>query len=120
MANDIAQWLEELDLGKYAELFAENEIDLAALPHITDADLKELGVALGARRKTLAAIQTLRDGDAPMADQEATVEAPSAAAERRQLTVLFCDMVGSTELSRRLDPEDLRDVMRRYQDVASG
>ncbi len=124
MATSVDQWLEDLDLGKYLDLFSENDIDLAALPHITEDDLKELGVTLGARRRILAAIQTLAVDTAPAAEQPVNVNAPtatrSATAERRQLTVLFCDMVGSTELSGRLDPEDLRDVMRRYQDAVAG
>ncbi len=126
MVSDVKRWLEDLDLSKYVDLFAENDIDLSALPHITEEDLKELGVTLGARRKFLDAIQALqsRTPSAPLAEQPVSVDARSpvvsVAAERRQLTVLFCDLVGSTALSRRLDPEDLRDVMRRYQDAVAG
>ncbi len=126
MANSIKQWLEDLDLGKYTELFSENDIDLATLPHITEEDLKELGVTLGARRKILAAIQALQGGtaSAPLAEQPVAAGAPSppksATAERRQLTIMFCDLVGSTELSRLLDPEDHRDIMRRYQNAVTG
>ncbi len=121
MAADIREWLESLELDKYAAVFAENEIDLDALPHITEDDLKDIGVALGARRKLLAAIAELVPTTGLTPAEEAASDRPaSAEAERRQLTVLFCDLVGSTELSARLDPEDLREVMRRYQDAAAG
>jgi class 3 adenylate cyclase len=121
VSSDVEQWLEGLGLGRYAAVFAENEIDLDALPHITEDDLKDVGVALGPRRKLLAAIAEL-DSRGPPAPESATLGDRSAGveAERRQLTVMFCDLVGSTELSRRLDPEDLREVMRRYQDAAAG
>ncbi len=119
MARDIGEWLEDLGLGRYADAFAENEIDLDALPHVTEDDLKDVGVALGARRKLLAAIAQL--DAAPAATVEVSGdERASPEAERRQLTVMFVDLVGSTELSRRLDPEDLREVMRRYQDAVAG
>jgi class 3 adenylate cyclase len=120
MAADIATWLDELNLGKYRETFAENEITLAALPHLSDDDLKEIGVSLGARRVMLAAIAKLQVEDAASAPAPASSAARPAEAERRQLTVMFCDLVGSTELSQRLDPEDLAEVMRRYQDAVSG
>ncbi len=121
MARDIGEWLEGLGLGRYAEAFKENEIDLDALPHITEEDLKDIGVALGARRKLLAAIAVLEPATVPASEEEAARDRPAGAeAERRQLTVMFCDLVGSTELSVRLDPEDLREVMRRYQDTVAG
>ena len=126
MAKDIKQWLDELDLGKFGDLFVEHDIDLAALPHITNEDLKELGIKVGARRKIQAAIQDLRKAAPPGAGegsakvQDLASPIPHGAAERRQLTVMFCDLVGSTELSRSLDPEDLRALMRRYQDAVAG
>ena len=108
MARDVGAWLEGLGLGRYAEAFAENEIDLAALPHITEEDLKEIGVALGARRRLLAAIADLDRPDEPAGQDQGVVEESSGSqAERRHLTVMFCDPVGSTALSERLDPEDL-------------
>ena len=125
MANDIGQWLGNLNLDKYVELFAENDIDLAALPYISDDDLKDLGVTVGARRKILAALRARSDTShsRPAAEEEDNDPTKShtsnETAERRQLTVLFCDLVGSTALSGRLDPEDLRDVMRRYQDAVA-
>lgn len=121
MVDDVHQWLENLGLNRYLDTFVENEIDLAALPYITEADLKEMGVALGARRRLLAAAQS-GDNEASPANRisEGEQEQRSSAAERRQLTVMFCDLVGSTALSRQLDPEDLRDIMRRYQDAVAG
>ena len=122
IANNLKQWLECRDLGKYTKLFAENEIDLAALPHIVDQDLKDLGVALGARRKILAAVRAILDTPknslAPVTGLQGKVSFKDA--ERRQLTVMFCDMVGSTMLSARFDPEDYRDLIRAYQDACAG
>ena len=113
-----ADWLERLGLGQYAQHFAENDISFSVLPDLTDQDLKEIGVSLGHRRQLLRAIAELagREKDAPKA---AVATAPSAApqdtAERRQVTVLFSDLVGSTALSGRMDPEDLREVISAYQ-----
>ena len=121
MVHDIGGWLKELGLGEYAEVFAENGVDLRALPHMTEDDLRELGVLLGHRRILLAAVASLSDQEPRQPSEKITSEPSSQAeAERRQLTVMFCDLVGSTELSRRLDPEDLRNVLRRYQDAVSG
>ncbi len=121
MARVIGDWLEGLGLDRYAEAFADNEIDLGALPHITEEDLKEMGVALGARRKMLAAIAELGDWAEPAtADEMSDDRSAGAEAERRQLTVMFCDLVGSTALSGRLDPEDYREVMRAYQEACAG
>ena len=120
---DIVVWLRSLGLGKYEAAFRENEIDETVLPDLTAEDLKELGVtALGHRRKLLAAIAALRNdasGKAPSVDAATTSSAPSAhpedRAERRQVTVMFSDLVGSTALSARMDPEDLREVISAYQ-----
>jgi class 3 adenylate cyclase/predicted ATPase len=107
---DIGDWLRELGLEQYEPAFRTNEIDARVLPSLTAADLKDLGVTLvGHRRRLLDAIAALGT-EAP-----ASPDAPSPApAERRQLTVMFCDLVGSTELSARLDPEDLREVIAAY------
>lgn len=115
MARDIGEWLVALGLGKYANAFAENEIDFDVLPHLTDEDLKEIGIALGARRKLLAAVAHLafQTESQPKPNSNRVV---AAEAERRQLTVMFCDLAGSTALSERLDPEDLREVLRAYQE----
>lgn len=117
MAKEIEQWLEDLELAKYVDVFAENEVGLRDLPHITEDDLKDLGLPLGPRKRLLAAVSTL--GDTPPSRAQAEVP-PSAQAERRQLTVLFCDLVGSTELASRLDPEDMRDALRQYHDAVTG
>src|SRR6516225_8410038 len=108
---EIAEWLKTLGMSEYAERFTENGIDVSVLSHLTDQDLKDIGVLLGHRRKLLAAIAEL-SGTAPKVLQSALVEAkPHDVAERRQLTVLFCDLVGSTALASRLDPEDLREII---------
>jgi class 3 adenylate cyclase len=113
--QQIADWLKKLGMAEYVERFAENDIDISVLRHLTDHDLKELGVSLGHRRKLLYAIGEL-GGDAPATPQSlvATEPRPQDAAERRQLTVMFCDLVGSTALSTRLDPEDLREIISAY------
>ena len=123
MAEDIAQWLDSLGLGQYAQAFADNGIDIEALPHLRDEDFERLGVLLGHMRRLQAAIETLSADEPPTRPVPPPSQEPElrpAEAERRQLTVMFCDLVGSTELSRRLDPEDLREVMRAYQDAAAG
>jgi class 3 adenylate cyclase len=120
---DVVVWLRSLGLGKYEALFHENDIDETVLPNLTAEDLKELGVAsLGHRRKLLDAIAALRtdaSGEAPSGDAATASSAPSAPpedrAERRQVTVMFSDLVGSTALSVRMDPEDLREVISGYQ-----
>jgi class 3 adenylate cyclase/predicted ATPase len=111
----IAEWLDKLGLGQYAQRFAENGIDLSDLRHLTDQDLKDIGVLLGHRRRMLAAIKELA-GAVPATLQPTAETEPKAhdAAERRQLTVMFCDLVGSTALSARLDPEDLRGIIGAY------
>src|SRR6202790_1845774 len=113
--QQIADWLKNLGMAEYAERFAENRIDFSVLPDLTDHDLEKLGVLLGDRRKMLRAIRELA-GDTPVTSHPpAVAEArPQDAAERRQLTVMFCDLVGSTALSAKLDPEDLRGIFGAY------
>jgi class 3 adenylate cyclase/predicted ATPase len=117
--KQIADWLEQLGLGQYAERFAENDITVAILPDLTDQDLKELGVAsLGHRRQLLRAIgerNRLEQGAPRPAISRASPVASYDTAERRQVTVMFSDLVGSTALSTRMDPEDLREVISGYQ-----
>ena len=109
-------WLEALGLVEYEKLFATQRIDYEVLPELTDADLKDLGIPLGPRKKLLKAISKLTSDPISTETHEATaVSIPDA--ERRQLTVMFCDLVGSTELSQILDPEDMREVNRAYQDA---
>ena len=113
--SDVAAWLEAQGFGQYAELFAGNAIDREALLELSDEHLKELGLPLGHRVKLLKAIRELRGPEAgAVADRYADVAPPAAEAERRQLTVLFVDLVGSTALSARLDPEDMGAVIRAY------
>ena len=109
----IAEWLASIGLGEYAQRFGENAIDLSVIRDLTEQDLKDLGVLLGHRRKLLRAIAEL-DGDAPRVPQTGSKPVPRDSAERRQLTVMFCDLVGSSALSARLDPEDLRAVIGAY------
>ena len=119
---DIAAWLRELGLEHYAQVFQENDIASAVLPELTDQDLKSLGVSLGHRRLLLKAIRALADNQAGKSSAE-SAHAPDTPpqpalrteAERRQLTVMFVDLVGSTELAARLDPEDMGGVIRVYQ-----
>src|SRR6266536_3034316 len=102
--RQIADWLKKLGMSEYAPRFVENRIDLSVLPDLTDQDLEKLGVVLGDRRKMLRAIAELGS------EARSTPQAPAESlrqdtAERRHLTVMFCDLVGSTALSAKLDPE---------------
>jgi class 3 adenylate cyclase len=108
----IARWLGDLGLGQYAQRFADNDIDFDVLSELTDQDLEKLGVSLGHRRKLLRAIGEL--GDHPSAAVPAGETAQRDGAEHRQLTVMFTDLVGSTALSTKLDPEDLRTAIGAY------
>ena len=113
---DIAAWLQGLGLERYEAAFRDNEIDWEALSKLTQEDLKDLGVVLGGhRRKLLDAIAAL-DSDVDVAPSQAPA-APSA--ERRQLTVMFCDLLGSTELSSRFDPEDYREIIAAYHSAVT-
>ena len=111
---EISDWLEKLNLSEYAQRFAENDIDVDVLSELTDQDFDKLGVSLGHRRKMLRAIRTTPGGTASVTTHVSVVAEPQDRAERRQLTVVFCDLVGSTALSARLDPEDLREVITTY------
>src|SRR5215471_262369 len=108
----IAEWLASIGLGEYAQRFAENAIDLSVVGDLTEQDLKDLGVLLGHRRKILRAIAERKSE--VLLSQTSAKSAPRDGAERRQLTVMFCDLVGSSALSARLDPEDLRSVIGAY------
>jgi len=116
--TEIAFWLQKLGLGQYVQGFAENDIDFRVLPDLTDQDLKDLGVAsLGHRRLLLRAITELKvDEQVPtVSAAKVTSSEKTDTAERRQVTVMFSDLVGSTALSARMDPEDLREVISAYQ-----
>ena len=139
--QQIADWLEKLGMSEYAQRFAENRIDLSVLPDLTDQDLEKIGVILGDRRKMLRAIAALNSGapaaapaapvatsalatapmkptplDAPLSKPRSATE---AVGERRYLTVMFCDLVGSTAISAELDAEEWRDLVGAYLDAAS-
>jgi class 3 adenylate cyclase/tetratricopeptide (TPR) repeat protein len=111
--SGIAEWLASIGLGEYAQRFADNGIDLSVVRDLTEQDLKDLGVLLGHRRKILRAIAEL-DGVTPAPTETATEPVLREEAERRHLTVMICDLVGSTALSVRLDPEDMRAVIDAY------
>src|SRR6516165_681417 len=130
--QQIADWLRRLGLPEYAERFAENGIDVSVLPHLTDQDLKDMGVLLGHRRKMVAAIGELSSkpgaapapatgtpiGSAPIPTASPIAPAAEAAGERRYLTVLFCDLVDSTGIAAKLDAEEWRDLVSAYLDAA--
>jgi class 3 adenylate cyclase len=119
--EDVAGWLENLGLGKYREAFLANDVDLRALRYLTDADLRELGVSLGHRRIMLAAIAALSAASTPASWPAATAQVPAMVerSERRLVSVMFCDMVGSTGLSRRIDAEDMRQLLQAYHDCVA-
>src|SRR5262249_30009776 len=114
--QEIADWLEKLGMSEYAQSFTEHKIDISVLAYLTDQDLKDIGIPLGHRRKLLAAIGELT-GAAAATPKPAVGKEPDAqeGAERRQITVMFSDLVGSTALSTQMDPEDLREVIWAYQ-----
>ena len=124
MTDSVTRWLEQLGLGQYADAFEQGAIDWDVLPELDHEILKELGVQPpGHRLRILKAVQALGNGESPEdtrdTNRAASTEgiAKSGDAERRQLTVMFCDLAGSTELSQKLDPEDMREVNRAYQDA---
>ena len=128
--ESVRAWLEQLALGRYAQVFADNDIDFEALRLLEDADLEKLGVSLGHRKRMLHAIAELKDESsraqrpiaagataAQFAAAPTTEAAADESGERRHLTVLFCDMVGFTELASRLDPEVLQRIVKAYEDA---
>ena len=126
--QQIADWLEKLGMSEYAQRFAENGISAAALRHLTDQDLKDIGVLLGHRRIMLAAITSLNDTPTVASPAQIAVPAPQSPAvaasapepvgERRHVTVMFCDLVDSTGIAARLDAEEWRDLVGAYLDAA--
>src|ERR1700736_4167266 len=106
-----ADWLEKLGMSEYAERFAENKIDVSVLRHLTDQDLKDIGVQLGHRHKILAAIAEHADAEQASPQPQSTKSKAQDTAERRQVTVMFSNLVGSKTHSARMDPEDLREVI---------
>ncbi len=113
---NVGDWLRSLGLGQYEATFRDSEIDADVLPELTDNDLEKLGVPLGHRKRLLKAIVGL--AAAASAPSAAMPRLDAEAAERRQVTVMFSDLVGSTALSARMDPEDLREVISAYQIAA--
>ena len=139
MTTNLKSWLDSLELGKYGDVFADNDIDVEILPYLTEEHLEKLGVSMGNRIRILKAIGTLMpstlesptaipsaqlSGDVTIANpvdimSSAPEPAPATDAERRPLTVMFCDLADSTALSTQLDPEDLQDVIRAYQETCT-
>ena len=126
--NDVRNWLESLGLTQYIDAFGSNDVDLDVLPSLNEGDLEKLGVSLGHRKKMLKALAGLSGGAsdavssagrAPPAitapENSSPVVDATPTGERRQLTVMFCDLVGSTALSEKLDPEELRSLLHEYR-----
>jgi predicted ATPase/class 3 adenylate cyclase len=111
-------WLEGIGLGRYGDIFAQHRIDLDVMPDLTEQDLAELGLPLGDRKRLRRAMVSLVDAGSASGPAGSSLASPRAAAgaERRQLTVMFCDMVGSTALSEQFDPEDVRDMIAAYRE----
>jgi class 3 adenylate cyclase/predicted ATPase len=116
---DVGEWLRSLGLSQYETVFRESEIDTEVLPELTDADLEKLGAPLGHRKRLLKAIAALTASDSPASAPPPQRAPPQTDAERRHLKVMFCDLVGSTNISASLDAEDWRDLVGGYLDAAS-
>jgi hypothetical protein len=120
----LAGWLQEHGLDQYADVFAQSEIDLDVMPDLTEQDLEKLGLPLGARKRFMRAIRS-PNASSPAAIDSSPSSSPSSSivsvseGERRQLTVLFCDMVGFTELANRVDSEVLQRIIRSYEDACA-
>ena len=119
--SDLLTWLEGQGLSKYAGVLADNEVDFEILPALSEHDLEKIGIPLGPRKKLLNALAGLRNGAASQAraHAEGGGSFTPAGGERRQLTVMFCDMVGFTELASRLDPEVLQRIIHTYEDLCA-
>jgi hypothetical protein len=117
---DVGDWLRSLGLGQYETLFRENDIDAEVLSDLSDGDLEKFGVSFGHRKRLLKAITNLAAAQ-PGANRATLVPPPTAinSAERRPITVMFCDLVDSTSLAARLDAEDWRNLVGSYLDAAS-
>lgn len=123
---DLTAWLRGLGLERYAQAFQDAEVTPEILPELTDAELRELGVPLGPRKVMLNAVRRLAKA-APITDSvvevdraETELDLPPSKAERRQVTIMFVDMVGSTAMASRLDPEDMREILRAFQNSVTG
>jgi class 3 adenylate cyclase len=111
---DIGDWLGSIGLERYRRVFLKNGIDIDVIGDLTDADLRELGLSLGDRKRFLKAAAAACQSPPLAATPQRVVSPVHGEAERRQLTVMFCDLVGSTAISTRLDPEDLRHLIAAY------
>ncbi|WP_046865959.1 adenylate/guanylate cyclase domain-containing protein [Microvirga massiliensis] len=134
MEGQIESWLQKVGLGRYAEIFRKSDVDFRALPHLTEADLRELGISLGHHQIMLAAIKDLTGESAAAANKadarrvgerdhvplRASPSVEATEAEHRYLTIMFCYLVGSTRIIEKLDPEEARVVLGQYQDVVAG
>jgi hypothetical protein len=124
-AMDISAWLRDLGLHRYEAAFRDNSVDADVFPDLTESDLSQLGVTLGDRKRLLRAIASLSSGPTPASPAVPASASPPAPpsprddAERRPITVLFCDLVGSTSMAAKLDPEDWRNFVKAYLDQAS-
>ena len=121
--SELERWLDQKGLSRYAGLLFDNAIDLDVLPELTESDLEKLGIPLGDRKRLLKAAASIDEPqpETEASEQRARVSKPfSGEAERRQLTVMFCDLVGSTELSGQLDPEDIGVVISAFQRCCAG
>jgi class 3 adenylate cyclase/tetratricopeptide (TPR) repeat protein len=117
---DVGAWLRGLGLGQYETTFRESEIDAEVLPDLTEGDLIQLGMPLGHRKRLVKAIAALGTAESPSkSSSPAPASSPAGVAERRPITVMFCDLVGSTSLAAKLDPEDWRNLVNAYLDEAS-
>jgi class 3 adenylate cyclase len=114
LVQDLEDWLTSIGLSEYTRHFAEGRVDASIVRYLTNQDLKELGIPLGGRKRILRAIEELEEGRLGC-----SAGTQSATGERRQVTVMFCDLTDSTALSSRLDPEDLREVIKAYRSVCA-
>ena len=115
---DVGSWLRSLGLGQYEAAFRDNAIDADVLPDLSDGDLAKLGITLGDRKRLLKAIAESEPRRTPIAPP--TSPCSSTTAERRPITVMFCDLVGSTSLAAKLDAEDWRNLVNAYLDAGFG
>jgi hypothetical protein len=122
--DNVQNWLESIGFGEYVDAFVENAVDLGVLSHLDNEDLKDLGISkLGDRKKLLLAIEQREPKEDIPSSDAVSADVPSEIrneAERRQLTVMFVDLVGSTALSGQLDPEEMRDAITTYQNTVAG
>ena len=119
MASSVREWLAGLELEHLTTVFEKAQVGLRDLSLLDEDDLREFGLALGPRKRVLNAIAAMKSTDGADSGGKASNDHADSGVERRQLTVMFCDLVGSTELSHRLDPEDPREIMRSYQDTVT-